>query len=505
MEKKYHEFMKEITSDELFEGLLGHGMFNEKLPPFLTSESFFNYCIKGGKVPSGTPRDYVRFNGIRNNDVPRQYAIPTPFAYFDLCKLLSDNWDKICEHFETNTSNKEYKISRTHIRKRKKTKSIFKMNYENWKEDGMVETEILIGKRYMVSADISNCFPSIYTHSISWAIAGKEVAKANKNNKHLWYNKVDKFVRDMKNGETHGLLIGPHASNVLSEIILTSIDKNLSKWDYIRHIDDYNCFVPTYEDAQKFLLDLNRELAVFGLVLNHKKTEIVELPTGIKEPWVFRLKAPYLLIEKGQKTNKNEKKLRYPTIRSYIEMSINLMKENGMNSAILNYAIKVLSKCNFTKNAKNYFLKTVFHLSLIYPYLIPLIDEYIFCKLSVSKDDISKISNLIFERGMEERNYEAVSYSLYFALKYDFEIDALDADEMLKSEDCVAMLVSHHLFEKIGDNQSAKKLKDYAVKLSKKQYTMESNWLFVYEVLSTSELEEPWKSVKTCGTSFFRI
>ena len=30
----------------------------------------------------------------------------------------------------------------------------------------------------------------------------------------------------MRNGETHGLLIGPHTSNLLSEIILTVVEKN---------------------------------------------------------------------------------------------------------------------------------------------------------------------------------------------------------------------------------------------------------------------------------------
>ena len=40
------------------------------------------------------------------------------------------------------------------------------MNYSNWKVDPKPEEDLLIDKYYMVCADISKCYPSIYTHSI---------------------------------------------------------------------------------------------------------------------------------------------------------------------------------------------------------------------------------------------------------------------------------------------------------------------------------------------------
>jgi len=44
MEKKYTEYLDEITADELYEGLLGYGMFANRLPPVFTSVPFFDYC-----------------------------------------------------------------------------------------------------------------------------------------------------------------------------------------------------------------------------------------------------------------------------------------------------------------------------------------------------------------------------------------------------------------------------------------------------------------------------
>lgn len=45
----------------------------------------------------------------------------------------------------------------------------------------------------------------------------------------------------MHHGETHGILIGPHSSNILSEIILTVVDRKLYEkhYRYVRAIDDY--------------------------------------------------------------------------------------------------------------------------------------------------------------------------------------------------------------------------------------------------------------------------
>ena len=40
MEKKYCDFIDEISADDLYEGLLGYGMFANKLPPVFTSVPF---------------------------------------------------------------------------------------------------------------------------------------------------------------------------------------------------------------------------------------------------------------------------------------------------------------------------------------------------------------------------------------------------------------------------------------------------------------------------------
>ena len=71
-------------------------------------------------------------------------------------------------------------------------------------------------------------------------------------------------------------------------------------------------------------------------------------------------------------------KLDFIGARAYLDSAIELMQSNKMNSAILNYAIKVLAGQELTPNAKEYCVKTIFHLCLIYPYLVPLLEKNVF-------------------------------------------------------------------------------------------------------------------------------
>jgi hypothetical protein len=506
---KYSQYateMNALDSDDLYRGLLCYGMFAEKLPPVFTSEQFFEYCIKLENAPEARPRQFIFFESVRNINTPRPMGIPHPMAYQQLCNCLCKNWHNLRKHFAEKTKNHRYKISRIHIRKLKDKCSVFEMNYLNHKIDGDPELNIKIGKKYLVRADISNCFPSIYSHALPWALVGKEEAKKNKSPKEdCWYNEIDRYTRNLKDGETHGLLIGCHACNVLSEIILVAIDEKLHDkgWRYVRNIDDYTCYVETQEKAQKFLIDLVSALRSYDLTLNHKKTAIFELPFGDTEQWVSRLNA-FPLPE----TDSTEKKLFTDTkVKAYLDCAIELMQDNKNNSAILNYAIKTVfnkRKC-MTDDAKSYFTKTVFHLVLLFPYLIPLLDEYIFRPFNIEFAKIRKTSELIYENAKNEQNFEAMYYAIYFALKYNFELK-VEFTYAKETQNCLILLFSW-LYAKKNNLEDTAKYTDYAKDLLKDDKEFEQNWIFVYEVLGTNDLQNhsEWFEMKKAQVSFLNL
>lgn len=498
MTKKYHQFMSDISSEELYKGLLAHGLFSEKLPPIFQSTGFFEYCVNMRHCFQEGSYSYIYYENMRNISAPRPLAIPNPMAYQLLCKGLSDNWEEIKNYFFRQTDYQEYKISRTHIRKMKDTNSLFIMNYENWKTDGSPEIEISFNKKYVVKADISSCFPSMYTHALAWALATKSVAKLNRN-QDIWYNKIDLLTRHMKHDETQGILIGPHASNLLSEIILTAVDHDLSMWNYTRNIDDYTCYVESFEQAQRFLVELNSALRQYSLSINHKKTQILELPLATTEDWVRKLNSINLVSCYG--------KTDYILARSYIDSAIELMYKNNENASVLLYAMKVLASASQTKNAEELCARTFINLSMLYTYLLTSLDIFVFeryCTDCVMHSCIKNYVEIAYKKGLETRNFEQSAYACYYAIKYNQKIDGFSVQDAIDKNDCILLLLSY-VYSKVNDDKlSMNLLKVRAEELSLDQDTYNQFWIFIYEALPMSKLKCEWKAMKRARVTFLK-
>ena len=197
-------------------------------------------------------------------------------------------------------------------------------------------------------------------------------------------------------------------------------------------------------------------------------------------------------------------------------MALELMKENKNNAAILNYAFKILLKKKMTISAKKYFINTIHHLVLLYPYLIFLLDKVFDEKDLITKSYIQKISLDIFNLGKEKRNYEAMSYAIYFALKYDFKLEAEInlLEEAGKKEDCILMLLCYLYDKKNGNNiQEYKTIANNFIidQTSKKTIKIlnDEYWLFAYEVLLREGKEsldtcEDWKQICKKEVSFIK-
>lgn len=497
--KKYCDYFNEITQDELFEGLLGYGLFTSKLPDIFSSESFYQYCKKNN--PSYEFKkwhEYIKFESMRNTNFPRVLGIPVPFSYYNLCKFISDNKSEFSNHFEKMTLSDTHKISRIHLRKMYDTKSLFEMNYEHFPEDISVVDDLMIGTRYMVKADISTCFPSIYTHALSWALVGKENAKANAG-KSFWYNALDKVICCCKNGETHGLLIGPHVYNLISEIILTTVDHELSsKYKYIRNIDDYSCYVESFEEAEKFIKDLNSILGQYELMLNWKKTQIIKLPLANMDNWQRQL-CNYVF---DTYLDGKDEYITYKSVRSYLDLAVDLMKENGENAAILNYAIKVLANKKMSNNAQTLYMKECCHLSIIYPYLIPILEKSVFDVVTLDYLLLKSFLEKAYSLAENNNNYETMYYCLYYAMKYKISLDCIRNECIIKTNSPILKVVAYKYYLKNAMNYEISELKKDALNL--KTYNMDGNWIFIYELLDESQLSDEWKEIKKNKISFLK-
>ena len=127
-----------------------------------------------------------------------------------------------------------------------------------------------VGARYLLKADIARFYPSIYTHSIPWALHTKQKARDDKKYK-LLGNRLDLWMRETQDKQTGGIPIGPDTSFIVGEVIATALDLQLaSKIPSIRGtraIDDYYLYFSTISEAERCLAAMHEIGREFELEL----------------------------------------------------------------------------------------------------------------------------------------------------------------------------------------------------------------------------------------------
>lgn len=149
-------------------------------------------------------------------------------------------------------------------------------------------TEIEKNFQFQKHLDVSKCFSSIYTHSISWATRGKLESKKRKDSikKDSSFDSLfDILMQNINYQETNGIVIGPELSRLFAEIILQEVDRRVElkmskkghehETDYhcSRYIDDYYLFYNSHNLSEVFTTILSDELECFKLYLNITKME----------------------------------------------------------------------------------------------------------------------------------------------------------------------------------------------------------------------------------------
>jgi hypothetical protein len=151
-----------------------------------------------------------------------------------------------------------------------------------------------VGSRYVLHADIARFYPSIYTHSIPWAIHDKSVARGDRKNE-LFGNRIDLWVRETQDKQTGGIPVGPDTSFLLAEVIASAIDHellgSLGKLTGTRYIDDYHLYFASLSEAERGLAELHKIAGRYELDINDLKTEIVELPEPLEPAWKSQLRS----------------------------------------------------------------------------------------------------------------------------------------------------------------------------------------------------------------------
>ena len=410
--------------------------------------------------------DQIEYRGTRFNLVTRLFHIPHPSPYARLCKCLSENWDKlsyICENSNSRERLRKYDTGRRIMGEYENLEQISVMNYSKL-SDVKHRLKISTGKFYRVTADISSFFPSIYTHSIPWAVVGRDKAKGD-SDPQLWYNQLDQAQRDVKRAETQGIPIGPGTSHIISEFILSKIDKTLhgNGYLFVRYIDDYECYCETREKAEKFILNLEQELRKYLLSLNPTKVIVEELPLAYQDQWVIVLR-------------NNIPPQRQPSprdIMNFLDLAVDLQKHHPEGS-VLKYATRMLANSKkFDKNSADFFLKYLIALAVHRPSVLPIL-----CQVAKENDVGSDLDIApVLKQSIKFQRSDAICWSLYFmGIKGQKVSDDL-AKKIIGTKDCmsIAMLIAL--------KQHREKIVDFLATITHDSYYhCDQYWILIHEL-----------------------
>lgn len=223
------------------------------------------------------------YRGTRSivRDIPKKgygerYGLETDFfdrfVYQAICSFLIPYYDRLLSHRV---------LSYRYEPKPLNPKYLFKPKISRWFTFEGVTLTFVGSGQYLLVTDLSNFFENI---SRSQIISALEVEIPNisatgpeKLQIRNAISTLNELLEQWTFSGSHGLPQNRDASSFLSNIILSSVDREMAAkgYDYYRYVDDIRVVCDSELHARRALQDLIRQLRTVGLNINASKTEIL--------------------------------------------------------------------------------------------------------------------------------------------------------------------------------------------------------------------------------------
>jgi len=299
----------DLKHDEVKEFLLKEESYiNVDLPPYLTFKKVLYESDKllkakkdinnlkkvvprEGKPSKNRKLEPKEFDGVnyklfhnKNGKYDwRPFELIHPILYINLVNTISEesNWNTILGRFKyIDLISKIDCMSLPIVSDNKKSDKANQI-LDWWKNIEQKSIELALEFSHIYHTDILDCYGSIYTHSIPWALHSKNIAKQKMGN--LIGDKIDTQIQAMSYGQTNGIPQGSVLMDFIAEIILKYADLLLTErlndvpidskeYKILRYRDDYRIFVNNLSIAEEIVKNLTEVLIGLGLKLNSSKT-----------------------------------------------------------------------------------------------------------------------------------------------------------------------------------------------------------------------------------------
>ena len=271
--------------------LKGSSYFNGDLPKYISFEPILNDVsdvLKGAnyaEFKSANPNELpnVNYSFIANKDgrfAWRPFELMHPVIYVSLVNVICEaaNWESIRARLKEFAGGVIECCSAPMMSIDHQTDAATQIK-KWWQSVEQSSLTHSLEFSHLLHTDVTDCYGSLYTHSIAWALHGLPKAKEEKTNKSLLGNKIDTHIQASRYGQTNGIAQGSVLMDFIAEIVLGYVDEQINielagstDIRILRYRDDYRIFANSDERAEAILKIVSDKLRAVGMRLGVSKT-----------------------------------------------------------------------------------------------------------------------------------------------------------------------------------------------------------------------------------------
>ncbi|MDP3886204.1 RNA-directed DNA polymerase [Hydrogenophaga sp.] len=424
------------------EALLSRGFFPSQVPPAFstrllasqlsTLQADWSINKPKAKAPSCKPEI---FSVARAGHQRRITSLTNPVPQVFLATFIGRHWADFLKHY------RKSRLSGSHPRFLPSgDRAACIPSMQRLHERKILESA---GFKYMLRTDVSRFFPTVYTHSVPWALHTKTAAKKNRNITPKYFgNLIDQALRQGQDEQTMGLPIGPDTSHIIAESIATSVDlllkNSLKLWPAgFRYVDDYFLFFPTIAEAENALAVLSRALKEFELQINFEKTKICPVSELVDDYWSHQLRS--FEIAKDGKRQRSD-------IHHFFELAKDLAAKNA-DENVMTYALKRASSILIRHENWDAFEAHVCHVALSHPNTLQTVSQifatYKFHAYTLNKGRTGRTINALVAEHAALGHHSEVAWCLWMCKELDIKLESANVDLVatMQSSICALLLM----------------------------------------------------------------
>lgn len=290
----YMKRIIDLSNEEAKEHFLKKSSyFNNDIPSYISFEPILKDVIS--LLGDGNYRDFqsanpsnfpgVNYTFLTNKDGQfawRPLELIHPAIYISLANLICDpsNWCFIQERFSDFQNGVVDCCSDPvlSLDQQSDTAAQIRSWWRNVEQRSLVYS---LEFSHILHTDVTDCYGSLYTHSIVWALHGKKEGKESRGKNNSLGDQIDRFIQEGRYGQTNGISQGSVLMDFIAEIVLGYVDMQINStlgdsndFRVLRYRDDYRIFTDSDDRAEEILKIISNQLRDVGMRLGVSKTQL---------------------------------------------------------------------------------------------------------------------------------------------------------------------------------------------------------------------------------------